>query len=100
MVIGSSRTLRCSPNIDFCRDTRGGCPARNVTDDNGIGADRGTLADMNGAKDFCPRTDVDMPIDNRRSALTSRSNGHLLEDQTIYSYASIRVNDNAIRMRD
>ena len=57
------------------------------------------VADGNISEHLGASADIDMPADNRGTASGQRAQRDLLEDQAVRSNAGVRMDNNAIGMR-
>ena len=87
---------------DDARRNAGGAPAcRDVDQHDGVSADARVGANHDGAKNFRACADVDVAFKSRRAlAPFAHAKRDLLHDQAVDANGRLRMNDNAVRMRD
>jgi hypothetical protein len=82
------------------RDAYGRRPWRYVLKDDGVGAYLGVVADDHSPEDLGTGPNIDMAADSGKSWFRSRPQSHLLQDQTVWPYDRIRVDDHALRVKN
>jgi len=81
-----------------CRYAHDGCALRDIVDDYGIRTDARMVAYADGPQNLGSRTDVYMTADSGHAAVVG-ADRDLLEQQAIRADLGVRMDDNAVRMR-
>jgi hypothetical protein len=84
---------------DACRHAYSGRSIRNIVEDDGVSPNPCMAADRYRPQDFGSRADIHMTADSGRAVPIPNTQRHLLEQQAIRADFSLRMDDDAIRVR-